>query len=245
MKIQVLISATILCLLTACEKQNRDDCLTGAGDEKVEIRQLPPFNSIFAEDRVNLEFRNDTAYRVEVTFGENIIKHVRTEVVDGELRIGNAARCNWVRDLSVKPRAVIYSPGFSQFNNRSSGDIYFRDSLRTDFFFYEEYNTNGVVDILVAAEEVEILVHTGRTELSIRGRAEQASLYTAGQGRLDGSELEARIALVNNSSFQNMRVRASEYLYVFIGERGDVCHFGNPDVIESELSGSGFVRQCE
>lgn len=245
MKIQIFISAIALCLLTSCEKENRNDCVTSAGDETVDVRHLPPFDAVFVEDRVDLEFRHDSAFRVEVTFGKNILKHIRTEVVNGELLIGNRARCNWVRDLSTRPSAVIYAPGFSRFENHGTGNIHFRDSLRTDRFLYEEYNTNGIVDLLIAANEVEVLVHTGRTELSLCGRAGTASLYTGGQGRFDASQFEANVALVNNSSFQDMRVRASEYLYTFIGERGDVCYFGNPEVIESELTGSGVLLPCD
>lgn len=245
MRVPLIISTAVICLLTACEKENRSDCFTSAGEDATEVRQLPAFDAVYTEDRVNLEFRNHTEYKAEVTFGENIVKHIRTEVVNGELRIGNNARCNWVRDLGEKPSAVIYAPGFSKFENRGSGDILFSDTLRTNRFLYEEYEANGKVNMLVAAEEVELLIHTGRTELTISGRAASASLYTAGQGRLNGSGLRAQIALVNNSSFQDMQVNVAEYLYTYIGERGNVCYFGNPGTIDADIEGSGILRSCE
>lgn len=232
-------------ILIGCARENREDCFTSTGSENTEVRVMPPFTSILAEDRVNITVRRDSAFYAEVIHGENMLQHVHTEVRDGELQIGYGARCNWVRDLGRRPLVVISAPSFARFENRGTGDINFADSLRTAHFTYEEYTANGKVNILLDTESAEILQHTGRTDLRISGRTESAGLYSAGQGKFDASELRARFANVNNSTFQDMRVRAAEYLYAFIGERGNICYFGDPDLIEREISGSGTVAPCE
>lgn len=232
-------------ILTGCARENREDCFTSTGSESVEVRVLPAFTSVLAEDRVNIVVRRDSAFFTEVIHGEHMLHHVHTEVRDGELRIGYGARCNWVRDLGRRPLVVISAPTFAHFVNRGTGDIDFADSLRAPHFIYEEHSANGKVNITVSTESAEFLQHTGRTDLRISGKTESVGLYSGGQGKIDASGLHARFAGVNNSTFQDIRVRASEYLYAFIGERGNICYFGAPDLIDTEFSGSGTVEPCE
>lgn len=244
MKAPYLI-ALIALILSGCARENRNDCLTSTGSEHIEVRILPPFTSILAEDRVNITVRRDSAFSTEVIHGENLLQHVHTEVTNGELRISYGARCNWVRDLSRQPTVVISAPTLARFENRGTGNIDFTDSLRASHFIYEEFSANGKVNIVLNTESAEFLQHTGSTELRISGQTESVSLYSAGHGQIDAAALDARYANVNNSTFQDIRVRTTEYLYAFIGERGNVCYFGEPELIDREITGSGRVLPCE
>lgn len=233
-----------LLVAAGCAKENRWDCVTGMGDMGTESRSLAPFASVYTQDRIDVDYRYDSLYRAEVRFGENLLKHIETEVVDGELRLQNTATCNWVRDLSTYPKVTLYAPAFSHLENRGNGDILFMDTLRSAQFHYTSYDSNGKVDLLLRCSEVEIVKHTGHCDLEVRGVTDLAQLYNAGVGRLEARRLRSPNTLVNNSSFQDMGVYSSGYLYVTLSRQGNVCYSGEPDLIEKEISGSGQVRAC-
>ncbi len=241
---QILIFVLIALLFSACAEENRWDCFTGMGDIQSEVRILPPFESIYTQDRIDLEYRFDSAYFIEITFGENLLEHIQTEVIDGQLRLENTAKCNWVRDLSIKPSVVLYAPHFSHIENRGTGHIDFLDTLNVASFTYEEYEANGAVNLLLNCAESNILLHTGRCNVQVLGRSETSNLYSSGVGQMNASGLLSATALVNNSSPQPMRVHSNGYLFAFIGRQGSICYTGSPDLIEVEREGSGALSAC-
>ncbi len=232
-------------LMAACSADNRWDCVTGMGTIQTEVRELPVFHSIYTQNRIDLEYRYASTHRAEVIFGENLLDQILTDVVDGELRLDNMARCNWVRDLSIKPKVVIYAPEFARLENRGNGHIHFVDTLRVDHFEYEDYEANGSVELLLRSNFARIAQHTGRTALVAHGMSDTVGAYSAGSGRLDASGLFSSHTLVNNSSIQPMKVNADGYLFVFIGLRGNVCYSGQPTLIDLDRQGEGNLLPCD
>jgi hypothetical protein len=229
-------------LLAACEKDNRWDCVKSLGDEQTEVRPLPPFTAVYIEHKIDLTYRYAEEYRIEVTFGENILPHLETEVRDGALYITNNARCNWVRDLTVKPEMVLYAPSFSYMENRSSGHITFVDTLHSDIFTYEEWNANGQNQLLIHSGRANIYKHTGSTLLVVNGVADTAAVYSASTGKLNTSGLISSYVNCNNSSIQDIVLYSSGYLFAIVYERGNILYTGNPTQIEQVLNGSGMVK---
>jgi hypothetical protein len=234
-----LIISILGLLFFGCAKDNRWDCFTSYGHKKTEVRQLSEFSAIFLSDRIDMEYYQADDYRVEVVFGDNVIKHINTEVKDGELRISNDATCNWVRDLSKHPLVKVFAPSFTYIENRSAGDITFRDTLEAVDFKYEQWESNGVASLLVENETTEIVMHVGFCEVEARGISEQVGLYSAAVGELDASNLITPVTLANNSSIQPMRLYASDYLYAEINARGDIRYAGEPQAIETAGAGTG------
>lgn len=234
-----IISVFMLCV--ACGKDNRWDCVKSYGDEITESRALGEFDSVFLETNIDVEYRHATDYRLEVVFGENIIDHIKTKVENGALKISNEATCNWVRDLGKRPLIRIYAPTLVYMENRSSGDITFRDTLRSSEFLYEQWESNGVASLLVKNELTAIVMHVGFCDVSVAGITALAELYSASTGKLRAKNLISTVTLSNNSSVQDMELYASEYLYAEINLKGDIKYAGEPANIETRLNGSGKV----
>jgi len=231
-----------ICLLFwGCAKENRWDCFKSYGKQKTESRLLGSFDSVIVEDRIDLEYYYSSEQRLEVVFGENIIDLIKTEVQETVLKISNQTTCNFVRDKSRHPLVRIYSPSLSYLENRSSGDITFKDTLKGNQFVYEQWESNGVASLLVNNNITKVIMHIGFCEVIVRGSTEQSELFSAAFGKLDAKDLIANIALTNNSSVQDMTVYASEYLFAEINSRGDIRYKGEPDTVEKNRKGSGKV----
>ncbi len=239
MKIKLIILSLIW---MGCAKENQWDCTKSYGDEITEEREIPAFTGIFTSDRVDILYRYSAAYSLEVRFGENIIHHIKTEVVDGTLEISNDAKCNWVRDLTKIPEVTVYAPFFDAIENRGTGDITFVDTLMTDRFDYNQWESNGNVHFILKVNDAHIYMHTGNNRVDVFGLSNNANLYSACSGKMFAAELIAPITFVNNSSIQPMEIYSGEYLYGAIYSRGDILYKGQPAQIDSEIQGSGRIR---
>lgn len=228
-------------LLFGCAKENRWDCFKSYGAEKTEVRELAEFDAIYIDNRIDMIYRFDSTYRAEIRFGENIIQHIKTEVSEGNLTITNNSTCNWVRDLSKRPLVTIYAPEFSYMENRCSGDITFRDTLKTNSFEYDQWESNGIARFLIVSDFTRVSMHVGYCDMEISGRTEVAEFYSASAGRLMARGFLSPVTLSNNSSIQNMELSAIEYLYAEVNGSGSIFYSGDPDVIDSNISGSGTV----
>jgi hypothetical protein len=229
----------ILLLTTGCAKENRWDCFKSYGDKTTEERSVGEFDSVFLESNIDVEYHYSKEYRVEVVFGDNIIEHIKTENTNGELKISNETTCNWVRDFDKRPLVKLYAPTFSYLENRCSGDILFRDTLHSESFTYEQWECNGIAELIVKNELTRIAMHVGYTDVFIKGTTSQTELYTASNGRMKARSLISPVTLSNNSSVQDMELYASDYLYAEINQRGNIKYEGNPEFIDANFNGSG------
>jgi hypothetical protein len=239
MKKVFAISAIFLVL--GCEKENRWDCFTSFGEEVTEYRPMEPFSVLITDSDIDIEYRYSEEYGAEVTFGDNVIKHIETQWTSGELLLTNAAKCNWVRDLSKKPKIVVYAPNLEKLENRGVGDIVFRDTLFAEAFTYEQWNANGAVKLLLNGQVVRLLLNSGITETQVSGYTDEARIYSSCGSKIYAEGLESPLTLVNNSSTQPMQVYSDSYLFARIGNRGDIRYAGNPDQIDQDISGTGQV----
>lgn len=229
----------IFILASSCAKENRWDCFTSYGDRVAERREVGNFESVFLESNIDVEYYYSDHYQVEVIFGDNIIKHIKTENDGGNLKISNETTCNWVRDFDKRPLVKLYAPTLSYMENRCSGDISFKDTLRSTNFTYEQWECNGVANLLVNNELTVVTMHVGFCDVNIEGTTAQAELYSAANGRMRARHLISPVTLSNNTSVQDMELFASDYLYAEINQRGNIKYAGNPAIIESKLNGSG------
>lgn len=234
-----LLIISLFLVTAGCAKENRWDCFKSYGDKTTESRVLGEFDAIFLESNIDVEYHFSTDFRVEVVFGENIIEHIKTKVENRELKLSNETTCNWVRDLSKRPLIKIYAPTISYMENRCSGDITFIDTLRSSEFIYEQWECNGVANLLVENDLTVITMHVGYCDVNVGGNTAKAELYSASVGRLRARNLISPITLSNNSSIQDMELFASDYLYAEINLNGDIKYAGEPLAIDENISGTG------
>ncbi len=228
--------------LGGCDKDSGSDCSRSFGSFITEPRELGNFDRVEMEGRVDVDYRFAPTPSVEVYFGENLIEEVSTEVANGLLKIENKTECNWLRDLSKVPRVTVYAPTLAEWVNRASGDITFGDSLSSPDFTYQQWESNGMVKLLLNTGTAKIYCHVGFTELTANGRTQNAELFNGGVGKFNATGLIAQDVSINNSSLQDLFCTAENYLYAAIYANGNVRYRGQPTTIETNLQGSGRVR---
>lgn len=228
-------------LLTACTPEHMDDCFTSTGPQRVEERSVGGFTAIRLSGRVDLELRQDTLAPPSVTVeaGRNLMEHLRTEVVDGELRVENTIRCHWVRGMKELPLVRITVPRLERFTYSGLGDVEVLGTLRMPSFRFEQHEGQGTVRMHLEADTCWFGLHTGVGDVVLGGRTHTAYLYAANFGRVDARALDARQVLLNNSGSGDIHCSARDALYAILTNAGDVYYRGDPPVVEVSETGSG------
>ncbi len=236
---KIFIGLCITLLFSACDEDAGWDCLKSYGDDTTEIRFTAAFSEVNIEDNLRITYHRDSAYRVEVRFGDHLIDKVETEVREGVLYLSNTARCNWVRDLSQKPEIAIYAPSLSGITNYGSGILACADTIRTGIFTYNQWDTNGIVNLLIDCNQANIFAHQGFVDLSVAGRCSEANLYSKSNGSFRAAGLQSETVFIRQETFQDMLCFASVAIYGEIFRAGNIRFGGDPATVEVARMGIG------
>ena len=220
-------------ILLGCDKEEGWNCTKKSGDNVLDIRETGSFESVKASGKMNVTYRYAATEYVEIWFGKNVVGDITTKVENGRLYIENQTTCNWVRNLSKTPEVTIYAPSLTFFENKIAGDIHFADTLKSPSFHYDQWDANGVIDLLVEAEELNVFAHTGYAEIDVRGTAFTAQLYSGSVSIFNATELITTNVLVNNSSTYDITCHAGNYLYGAINSSGNIRYLGSPDLVDT------------
>lgn len=231
--------------LAGCARDQWDDCLTGTGPMRTEQRAMGAFEAIALHDRVDLVLEERPAGTVAVEGGGNLIGQLRTEVVDGELRVRNENACNWVR--SFKPRLTVHAPvaGLCRITLRGTGNLRCADTLRCGYFLLEQWGAEGSTELKVHLSRLDIALHTGAGDARVAGRCDEANLYSGIMAPIDASGLRAGTVQVNNSSVADIRCWAQEALDAQVRSVGDVYYRGDPPIVQRTITGSGRLIKVD
>lgn len=236
-----LVLSLALLLLLGCNKESAPDCFKRAGNTVQEARELTPFTRIETNDFLHIELRQSPEFKVEITGPENVLPKVLTEVENGILRISNTNTCNFVRSFKNPITLRIHAPFFQEIINNGTGNISILDTLRGASFFLENNDAAGVFQGRLECDTITIISHTGVSDVNISGEAKRFELFAQGLGKMNASQLRADVVLINNSSINDVYVWAEQYLFAFIGSKGNVYYSPSNADIEEDIEGTGRV----
>lgn len=229
-------------MLLGCDKEDAWNCTKKSGSNVLDERLLGTFESVKATGKMNITYRYSDLEYVEIEFGKNVVGDITTQVENGRLYIENQTSCNWVRNLSKTPEVTIYAPYLTYFENQIAGDIQCADTLKSEIFQYEQWDANGIVNLKVISEELNIFAHTGYAEIEVVGEALTARLFSGSVSTFDAVNLLTTNLLINNSSTYDITCSVSQYLYGEINSSGNIYYRGNPLTIDTKIQGSGVVQ---
>lgn len=229
----------LLLLFTACSDMG--DCFHGSGKQVTETRSIGDFHSIYLTSNVNLVLHFQQGMRkVQVTGGDRLTEGVETNIENGQLRIANTNRCNWVRSFKQRLTVEIWTDSLqSIYLEDATGDVKFMDTLATENFRFDAFNSMGRGDLLLRCYIATLAVHTGPFDLTAKGSATVQYNYHAGYGKNDCRELTTVNAYLTNKGTNDTYISTSQILDVTIQQSGNIFYQGEPASIKTEITGTG------
>lgn len=191
--------------------------IKGSGDLITEERDVKSFKRIESNGAADIYVTVGEELSVKVTFDDNIIDLIETEVRGKTLKIGSRENYSSRRTCKIE----ITVPELERVYLRGSGDI-FVERLDSEFFEFKL---------------------SGSGSLVAEGSTDELDLRLSGSGEIDTRDLTAQEVYVSISGSGDVRVRAEESFDGRVSGSGDIAIYGNPQDFSKSISGSGNIRK--
>lgn len=211
--------------------------LKGEGPVKTETRSASDFHAIETSIAGDVEVSVSDNFSVEVQAQENLLPILKTEVVDGALKIYFSENVSHHENLKIR----VSAPAFDGFSLGGSGTIRAMTPIRADNM---KMAVAGSGDIFVSQADFgsakASIAGSGNVELG--GKANTLTTEIAGSGDINAKQLTANELDVAISGSGSVTCDVVQTLKVSIAGSGDVYYSGQP-AVESNVSGSGSVKK--
>ncbi len=210
--------------------------IRGSGDLVTESRDLDEFTQIETHGSWDVDVTIGSPQSIEITFDDNLIDLVLTEVRGRTLDIYCDENVSSRRNCRIE----IVVEDLTSFSSTGSGDVSV-DQLGSQPF---EFDLSGSGDFFIGGEPEKLHVSlTGSGDGYAEGTTEELEIRLSGSGDLDFRDMEATESYVRVSGSGDVKVRATEALDGRVSGSGDITYYGNPEHIKTRVSGSGDIRK--
>ncbi|MDN5212093.1 head GIN domain-containing protein [Fulvivirgaceae bacterium BMA12] len=229
---------SMLLVLHGCDSPDAFDCAKKAGDVVEEEIIIEEFNRIFIYDNIELHIASGAPQKVMISGGKNLIPSVNFDLVEKDLTITNGNSCNWTR--SYDPITVtITTNQLIEIESGGYGLVKSMNTLNFDELTLESKDGSGDFEVSVAVNNL-IIKNNSITNMRVSGNCDDLFVgHWFNDGRFNGSDLKVKTVFVNQNGVNDIFIYAVEKITGRLTSRGNVFYFGNPDVVDVAVSGTG------
>ena len=182
-----------------------------------QVRSVTPFKTIDSQGPVSLVVEVGKAYSLRVEGNQKFIDRVKTEVVNGELRLSFADKNSKNVNIDDAERVVVTMPELTSFRGEGAG------------LMIERFDVN----------------YRGAGSLQMNGKVGQLRLNAEGVGEVDARALIAQDADVTFRGIGDVSVHATNKLNASVQGLGNLTYYGKPASVSKSVSGIGNVTAAK
>jgi len=197
--------------------------LSGPASAESETRTTAPFHAVNFSGSWNVDVKVGKENSVVIEGKKDIISKVKTEVVDGELRIG--------MEQGI----------FSLFSHHDLGELTAHVTTRDLTAFV--LNGSGQADIDGLTAGTTRITLDGSGDIKAKGKLDTLSIAVNGSGTADLSALETAKASATVNGSGDAIVDPRETLTAVINGSGQVSYLHEGVKVTSVIHGSGMVEK--
>src|SRR5687767_5000024 len=210
-----MIAVVMMTALFSCTKE-----VIGDGPITTETRTVTAFTGIELQMNGNVYYRNDSAWKLEVSARESIHPILETNVVNGKLVIRYFDGKTYDNDESI--RINVSGPGVSGFFTKTSGNVNVVNDINVQNLVL---NSSGAGNISLADV----------TAGAIHAESKQSGRISAGSGTVITEDLRTEA-----SGTIDFRYLAAKYAYARTKGSGDI-RVKVSEKLEAKVYGSGWI----
>lgn len=189
--------------------------IKGNGIIKNESRVLADFKKLQIDGSYTVNLVCQEKPGIEIESDENIIKALETTVIDGVLNITTNQNISIRNPIKLK----ITTNDISKIKINGSADL----------------QANGI-----SASKIELEVN-GSGSVIANGVVKDLLVSVSGSANISTTELVSENAVINISGSAYAKINVVKSLNINISGSGTVEYFGNPEVVNQNISGSGSI----
>ena len=210
--------------------------------DRGEKLNLPEFDEIHMGTSGEVYLKQGSETEVILEAPERRKDNLEIEVKGGKLYIGNKSGANW-RNRNNGGDLVVYVTikDIRALKVSSAGRVFGRGVLKADEMDLA-VSGSGRIEVELEADELESSISgSGRIELG--GKCNYNDVNISGSGRLLAEGLVSEVYYISISGSGNCRINVSKKMEARVSGSGRVYYKGNPDKVDSRVSGSGGIRK--
>ena len=203
------------------------------------LRDTDSFDRIELHNDISGTVLLGTQHQVEIIAEERLLRHVRTQVHGGALRIDRATNwlLPWTRrgDVAV----IITTPNVTGLQTSGASSLQMEDVVEQPELSLQ---SSGASELRVAVAVDELHAQSsGASDLHVRGRASHANLRSSGASDIHAGELQTATARVQASGSSDIRITVTDSVSGQLSGAADLHLGGNPTV-DVNTSGSASIQ---
>jgi hypothetical protein len=233
-KIAVICTSIIFAL--SC---SRDGCPLSSGNTKTEVRDLPFFREIVLYDKINVILKPDSVQKIVVEAGNHILTGITTTVSGDQLTIQDNSGCKMFRTDGSAVNVYISTGELQKIFYHGAGNISSTDTIRQTHFTIDCDEGSGSINLKLVADSADAIIRTRNADISLSGHGNYTYIYCAGEGSVNLSQYISRDLQIQSKSIRDNEINVTGNLNVSILYIGNVFYTGDPEIIDSQITGTG------
>ena len=233
----VLLLSAVLMSFNACKKDNTQNCVDGNGDVVQEQRDVGNFINVQTDGAYKVFLYQGAKTQVDLFAESNIIPLIQTSVVNQTLvvKVQDGQCYNTNNPVEVS----IVSPEFEVVSFNGAGDIAASNLVLDKLTF----NLNGAGGINSGLDLQDFTLNiVGAGNANIVGTGKVGHIIVSGAGNVYATNFFQETVYVSISGTGDARIYVTKLLDVTITGSGSVYYEGNPETVNTKITGSGVVE---
>jgi hypothetical protein len=212
----------------------------GNGERATEIRPLQGFTAVTADGPLDVQIQRGDAFNVEVSIDSNLLRDLRTDLIDGGATLSIDLE-GPVGDILSGPHVIVTMPALQRAVLNGSGSVSATAFEQTDPVALE-LDGSGVLtyDGEVPSAQVR---SWGSGDMRLHGGATSLDARLDGSGAVDARDFPTATADLSLSGSGDLSANVSGSARVTLSGSGNVDLFGGAVVERASISGSGSFNQ--
>ncbi|MBL7960976.1 DUF2807 domain-containing protein [bacterium] len=225
-------AAALLIMLTSCNFVVAQRGITS------EERTVSTFKAVVTKGSEDLYVTQGNEQKVRIEAEEGIIKDIETNVRGGVLYVEHEDR---YFTSHKKIKVYVTMKEITGLKLSGSGSIVGETPIKTNEL---ELGISGSGDITldVTATEINSGI-SGSGNIDLSGKTSDHNFKISGSGKINAMDLNAENCTIQISGAGDAKVNVSKQLDVKISGSGSIRYAGNPDKVNTNVSGSGSVQK--
>lgn len=230
-----------LLFLIGCKKSEDRVCFKSGGEHTIKEVSLMSFNRLELGPMVRYILVQDTVEKVVVSGGKNLVNFIETSIEDGKLKIENANKCNFLRNLSLEVVVEVHFKSMFNVLFEGTKPLSCKNQLNIPFLTFVIKDGAGLCDLNVKSDALTLVVTNGWGNFELHGETGFLKLDIRTNGFGTSYDLNVRDSInVISSSSELVKITADTIpLRVEVASYGDVWYIGTPTSVEYNRYGEG------
>ena len=232
---------TLVLLLLCTTAINAQKRIKGNGNVVTIERTTDDYKGISVSGFYEVELIDGQEGKLTLKGEDNILDNIQTEVRSGTLHIKSINNKNLVPSRGEGVLITIPVESIDKIRLSGSGKFVGKKILQTDDL---DIQISGARTIELAVDATQVSIMTsGSSNIHLKGSTKALKVRSSGSSNVKAYDLDVDEAKFELSGSSDVETTVNESLTSRVSGSGNISYRGNPQKIDSKISGSGKVSK--